>query len=103
MIAIEEVELELTYPLSAELRKELLENAATILTTLKGTNPQNRAMGLESADIVGRSGYSARGAFSTQAIEQINLYEPRLSVSEVSFKTEDNKIIPKVVLTYNGG
>lgn len=103
MIAIEEVELELSSTLSAELRKELLENAATILTTLKGTNPQNRAMGLESADIVGRSGYSARGAFSTLAIEQINLYEPRLSVSEVSFKSDDNKIIPKVVLTYNGG
>ncbi len=104
MIAIEDVQIELEASLSAELRRELLENAATILTMLKGTNPQNRAMGLESADIVGRSGFSAKGAFSVQAIEQISRYEPRLSVSEVGFDTaEDNKIIPKVVLTYNGG
>ncbi|MCM1307586.1 MAG: hypothetical protein NC223_03210 [Butyrivibrio sp.] len=103
MIAIEDVQIKLDSALSAKLCEELLENARTILTTLKGTNPQNRAMGLEATDIIGRSGYSAKGAFCVQAIEQISRYEPRLSVSEVGFEAEDNKIIPKVVLTYNGG
>lgn len=102
MIAVEDVEIELNAALSEALRKELLENAEMILTTLKGTNPQNRAMGLEAADVIGRPGHTAKGAYSVQAIEQISRYEPRLSVSEVGFDAEDTKIIPKVVLKYNG-
>lgn len=102
MIAVENTEIELNSAPAAKLRRELLENAATILTMLKGTNPQNRDMGLE-ADTVGRAGHTAMGAYSVQAIEQISLYEPRLSVSAVDFEADGNKIIPKVVLKYNGG
>lgn len=102
MFAIGEVEFELNSPLEMALRQELLNNAFTILTTLHGTNPQNRNMGLVSSDIIGRSLYAAKGAYTVQAIEQIDIYEPRLSVVEVSFKVVDQKIIPRVVLTYNG-
>ena len=101
MIAIGDVEFELNTPMDAALRKELLENAATILTTLRGTNPQDRAMGLVSSDIIGRNVNMAKCAYSVQAIEQIDTYEPRLSVVEVNFEVQEQKIIPKVVLTYN--
>ena len=101
MIAIGEIEFELNSPVDIALREELLENAATILSTLRGTNPQDRGMGLVSSDIIGRPAYAARGAFTVQAIEQIDTYEPRLSVVEVNFEYGESKIIPKVVLTYN--
>ncbi len=102
MIAIGETEFELNSPIDIALRKELLENAATILSTLQGTVPQDRGMGLVSSDIIGRHVYAAKGAFTVQAIEQIDTYEPRLAVVEVDFECQESKIIPKVVLTYNG-
>lgn len=101
MISINDVELELNASVDATLHKELLDNASIILTTLKGTNPQNRAMGLVSGDIVGKNANVAKCSYSVQAIEQIALYEPRLSVSEVNYLVTENKIIPKVVLKYN--
>lgn len=102
MIAIGETEFEFNSPVDMALREELLGNAATILSTLRGTNPQDRGMGLVSGDIIGRPAHVARGAFTVQAIEQIDTYEPRLSVAEVDFECKESKIIPKVVLTYNG-
>ncbi len=102
MIAIGETEFELNSPVDIALRKELLENATTILSMPQGTNPQDRGMGLVSSDIIGRPVYAAKGAFTVQAIDQIDTYEPRLSVVEVDFECRESKIIPKVVLTYNG-
>lgn len=102
MIAIGEVKFELNSPMDLALREELLQNAVTILTTLKGTSPFNRAMGLISSEIIGTNAISAQAAYSVQAIEQIETFEPRLSVEEVNFEVKEQKIIPKVVLTYNG-
>ena len=101
MISIGDVEFELNTPIDAALRQELFDNAAVILTTLRGTNPQDRAMGLVSSDIIGRNMNRAKCAYTVQAIEQIDTYEPRLSVVEVNFEVREQKIIPKVVLTYN--
>ncbi|MBR3994802.1 MAG: hypothetical protein IKI97_05925 [Clostridia bacterium] len=101
MISIGDVEFELNTPIDAALRQELFDNAAVILTTLRGTNPQDRAMGLVSSDIIGRNMNMAKCAYTVQAIEQIDTYEPRLSVVEVNFEVREQKIIPKVVLTYN--
>lgn len=104
MITVYEVEFEFTSDVSVDvlLQKELVNNAAVILTTLQGTNPQDRAMGLVSGDILGQNINKAKCAYSIQAIEQIEKYEPRLSVSEVDFEVCDSKIIPKVVLSYVG-
>lgn len=101
MISIGDVEFELNTPIDAALRQELFDNATVILTTLRGTNPQDRAMGLVSSDIIGRNMNMAKCAYTVQAIEQIDTYEPRLSVVEVNFEVREQKIIPKVVLTYN--
>lgn len=101
-IEIGDVRFELNSPVDMELRNELLENAKTILTTLRGTNPQDRAMGLAPGDILGRKLPVAKGAYSIQAIEQIERYEPRLSVAQIYFEAEEQKLIPKVVLTYHG-
>ena len=102
MIAIGEVEFELNSPMDLALREELIRNAATILTTLRGTNPTHRAMGLIPGEIIGKNAIYAKGTYSVQAIEQIEMYEPRLSVDGISFLVRDHKLIPKVVLTYNG-
>lgn len=101
-IAINDVEIELGSEVDIMLRQELLENASTILTTLRGTCPLNRGMGLSSAGIIGRNAYAARGAYMVQAIEQIEMYEPRLAVAQIDFAIQGSKIIPKVVCTYNG-
>lgn len=102
IISINEVEIELNSVVDVALRKELLENASTILTTLRGTNPLDRGMGLSSSDIIGRNAYAAQGAYTVQAIEQMETYEPRLTVAQIDFCSGNGKIIPKVVCTYNG-
>lgn len=101
-ISIGNVELELNSRVELALREELIQNARTILTTLRGTCPLDRSMGLEAGDIIGRNALASRGAYSVQAIEQIETYEPRLSVVGIDFAMGDQKMIPKVVLTYNG-
>ena len=101
-IEIGDVVLELNSSVDLKLRDELLENAKTVLTTLRGTNPQDRAMGFVSEDIIGRKIPIAKGAYSVQAIEQIGMYEPRLRVVEIQFELRGQKLIPKVVFTYNG-
>nr|DAG59548.1 MAG TPA: lysozyme [Caudoviricetes sp.] len=102
MLSLNEVQLELNKTNDTALREELLSNAAAILTTLRGTNPQDRAMGLVSSDILGQNANRARCAYSIQAIEQIEKYEPRLSVTEISFEVADSRLIPKVVMSYVG-
>lgn len=101
-ISINDVEIELNSEVDADLRRELVENASTILTTLRGTSPLDRGMGLRGTDIVGRNMYAARGAYMVQAIEQLEIYEPRLAVTQIEFDVKDSKMIPKVVCTYNG-
>lgn len=102
VISINDVEIELNSETDTALRKELLENASTILTTLRGTNPLDRGMGLSSSDIIGRNIYTAKGAYMVQAIEQVEKYEPRLAIAQIDFDVKNSKIIPKVVCTYNG-
>ena len=102
MLSLNEVQLELNTMDDTAMREELLSNAAVILTTLRGTNPQDRAMGLVSSDILGQNANRAKCAYSIQAIEQIEKYEPRLSVTEVSFEVLDSRLIPKVVMSYVG-
>lgn len=102
MLSLNEVQLELNTMNDTALREELLSNAAVILTTLRGTNPQDRAMGLVSSDILGQNANRAKCAYSIQAIEQIEKYEPRLSVTEISFEVSDSRLIPKVVMSYVG-
>ena len=101
-ISINDVEIELNSDIDIALRKELIENASTILTMLRGTNPLDRGMGLSSADIIGQNVYAARGAYMVQAMEQIDTYEPRLAVVQIDFEVRDSKLIPKVVCTYHG-
>lgn len=104
MVSIDDVKLELksNSDISSALQEELINNASLILTTFKGTNPQDRAMGLVSSDILGQNVNKAKCAYSIQAINQLEKYEPRLSVSEISFDVSESKIIPKVVMTYVG-
>lgn len=102
MIAIGEVEFELGSMVDMQIRDQLIENARTILTTLRGTVPQNRDLGMISGDIVGQNPIASRGAYTVQAIDQLKKYEPRLEVVEIKFEAGNEKIIPKVVLTYNG-
>ena len=102
MIAIGDAEFELGSMVDMQLRDQLIENARTILTTLRGTLPQNRDLGMISRDIVGKNTIASRGTYMVQAIDQLKKYEPRLEVVEIIFEAKDEKIIPKVVLTYNG-
>lgn len=57
MVSIDDVKLELksNSDISSALQEELINNASLILTTFKGTNPQDRAMGLVSSDILGQN------------------------------------------------
>lgn len=102
MLSLNDVELELNTVTDTALKEELLNNAINILTTLKGTNPQDRAMGLNSCDILSQNANKAKCAYSIQAIEQLEKYEPRLSVTDISFQISDRKLIPKVVMSYVG-
>ncbi len=102
VISIKEVSFELNSVEDMALRQELLDNAGIILTSLRGTIPQNREMGLVAGNIIGKNVVSVKASYSIQAIEQLEKYEPRLKVLKIAFEIVSERINPKVVLSYNG-
>lgn len=68
-----------------------------ILETPYGTMPYMRDMGI-TAGVPGRNTPDAEGNYVNEVMEQVELWEERAVVQEVSFVEKNEKIIPKVVI-----
>lgn len=71
--------------------------ADAILSTPYGSMPYMRDMGITSNVL--RAGLpEMEGEYFNQAVDQIEMWEERASVSEIIMAEQDGKIIPKVVI-----
>lgn len=83
------------------LEEEIIQNVRTICTTLKGSVPMDRELGV-NADLVDQSIVSARARLSAELIRAVRKFEPRCKVVSVSFDDVDainGKIIPRMKIT----
>jgi len=103
MIVIDGVQIIINSVYEKKLREEIFNKIKFLLTLIKGTIPMNREIGLES-DIVDLPMYEAQNRYTVSAMELIEKFETRVTVDEISFDILENtgKMIPKVVVTYNG-
>ena len=70
--------------------EEILQNVRTILTTMKGSVPLDRDFGLDGSVL--------RAVLTTNIIEAVEQYEPRVKVTQVSFSgnADEGVVIPTV-------
>jgi hypothetical protein len=103
MLVIDGVQIIINSVYEKELRKEIFEKIMFLLTLIKGTIPMNREIGME-ADILDLPVYEAQSKYMISAIELIEEFETRVTVDEISFTMDEKngKMIPEVVVTYNG-
>ena len=80
----------------SSVEREVLQNVKTICTTLKGTVPMDRELGINPV-MIDEPVNIAKARITSELIEAIRKYEPRARVSEVGFDGDMNgKIIPHV-------
>ena len=77
--------------------EEILQNVRTILTTMKGSVPLDRDFGLDGA-ILDRPVNALRAVLTTNIIEAVEQYEPRVKVKQVIFAgmADEGIVIPTV-------
>lgn len=103
MLVIDGVQIIINSVYEKELRKDIFEKIMFLLTLIKGTIPMNREIGLD-ADILDLPMYEVQNKYTVSAIELIEKFETRVTVDEISFTVDEKmgKMIPEVVVTYNG-
>lgn len=77
--------------------EEILQNVRTILTTMKGSVPLDRDFGLDGS-VLDRPVNALRAVLTTNIIEAVEQYEPRVKVTQVSFSgnADEGVVIPTV-------
>jgi len=82
--------------------KEIVQNVKTILTTMKGEVPLDRDFGVDVA-LVDQPIPLTASQLTTNIIEAIETYEPRVTVSEVAYSGDaaEGTIIPSVKVVIN--
>lgn len=103
MIVIDGVQIIINSVYEKKLREDIFNKIKFLLTLIKGTIPMNREIGLES-EIVDLPMYEAQNRYTVSAMELIEKFETRVTVDKISFEVyeQTGKMIPKVVVTYNG-
>lgn len=86
---------------SASETAEILQNLRTIITTTKYSVPLDRDFGF-NAEMLDKPMNAAQAQLQSEIIMAIKLYEPRVTVTGISFSgTDDGQLIPKVQVMIN--
>lgn len=81
--------------------EEILQNVRTILGTVKFSVPLDREFGI-SGDAVDKPTLQAEAILSSEIFAQIKRYEPRVSITEITFTGDINgRLTPKVTVKIN--
>nr|WP_278430010.1 GPW/gp25 family protein [Brevibacillus laterosporus] len=84
-------------------KEEILQNVYTILTTPRGSVPLDREFGIDTS-ILDDPTPVAKARATAEIFEKVNKYEPRVSITKVSFtEKEDGVLIPVVKLAVKEG
>lgn len=78
---------------------EIAENAGKIASSVKGTVPFLRDMGITNP--TGEGTISAEAHLESELIDQIEEWEERALVSSVTFEANKERLNPKVVIKRN--
>ena len=103
-VTAEQAGLIIDFAPSTELA-EIMQNVKTILATEQGTVPLDRNFGLDWS-FIDKPLQLAQALMSSQAVQQINKYEPRAKIVSIGFDknalaAQDGKLIPRVVIGVN--
>lgn len=80
---------------------EILQNLRTIITTAKYSVPLDRDFGF-NAEMLDNPVNAAQAQLQSEIIMAIKTYEPRVTVTGISFTgTDDGQLIPKVQVMIN--
>jgi uncharacterized protein len=80
---------------------EILQNLRTIITTAKYSVPLDRDFGF-NAEMLDKPVNAAQAQLQSEIIMAIKTYEPRVTVTGISFTgTDDGQLIPKVQVMIN--
>lgn len=80
-----------------EISQEIIRCLNTLYSTVEGTQPMDREFGL-SIDCVDKPLPIAKNLYTLDVIEKTEKYEPRVEVSDVTFKVEHETLIPTIYL-----
>lgn len=79
--------------------KNAVECAGIIASTIRGTMPYMRNLGIRYA--VSQNAINATACIESEMISQIEEWEDRVKVKNITYSNKDNKLIPKVVVDKN--
>lgn len=82
---------------SSKEAADIVECVGVIISTPHGTMPYMRDMGITS-DVVGALTPDAESQLFNEVVDQVEEWEERATVGEVTQLVENEKIIPKVVI-----
>lgn len=84
-----------------DTRAEILQNLRTILGTVKGSVPLDRAFGV-SADCLDKPMPVAQAQMSSEILTAVKRYEPRVQVTGITYSgTEDGQLTPTLEVVIN--
>ena len=76
--------------------EEVLQNVYTICSTVKGSVPMERGLGIDGK-VIDEPIPKFRGEYIQEVVRSVREYEPRARVSRVEFSGDsDGKVCPKV-------
>lgn len=78
-------------------KESIISCAAMILSTVRGSMPYMRDMGI-SDEILGRNSPYAEDAFISDAVDQIETWDERVVVREIQMEDSGGNLETKVVL-----
>lgn len=77
------------------ISEDILLSLETLFSTIEGTIPLDRNFGINQ-DILSAPAEVAENLYTLDAIEKVDIYEPRVKVVSVDFAHSDGQIIPTV-------
>lgn len=81
---------------------EVMQNVATIISTIKYQIPLDRAFGIDGA-VVDLPIIEARARMTNEIFQAVKRYEPRAVIESITFTGElEGKLIPTVEVSING-
>lgn len=87
----------------ATVAEEVLQNVRTIITTVQGSVPLDRAFGIDG-EVVDLPINVAKAKLTNEIFRAIRRYEPRVEVTKIAFSGEETgRLLPEVTVEIKAG
>ena len=87
----------------ATVAEEVLQNVRTIITTVKGSVPLDRAFGIDG-EVIDLPINVAKAKLTNEIFRAIRRYEPRAEINSIDFTGEmTGRLLPEVTISIKTG